>query len=246
MANADLAIGAGGTATWERCCLGLPSLVSTLAINQETTIEAMADECHLLYFGKSVNTTTTMLSKYIDVAISNPYLLRSISKKNLSLVDGRGYERVIKHLTPASIELRLALKSDCKKIYDWRNAEETRKVSFISSTIKWEEHLKWFEATLNNPNKVLLIGEIEGEPIGVIRYDIDNESAGISVYLMPGKYGHGYGPKLIETGSRWLLQEHPKIKVVCAEILKTNMVSTKAFIDAGFEEYANILTKNLN
>lgn len=246
MTTADLAIGAGGTTSWERCCLGLPSLVTTLAINQEATIEAMADECHLLYLGKSANTTTTMFSKYIYVAISNHYLLRSISKKNLSLVDGRGYERIIKHLMPATIELRLATKADCKNIYLWRNTEESRKVSFVSASINWEEHTKWFETTLNDPNKVLLIGEIEGEPIGVIRYDIDNEIARISVYLVPEKYGRGHGPKLIENGNRWLLQEQPKIKTVYAEILKTNMASTKAFIEAGFEEYTNILRKSFN
>ena len=32
--KADLAIGACGTTTWERCCLGLPSLVITISNNQ--------------------------------------------------------------------------------------------------------------------------------------------------------------------------------------------------------------------
>ena len=40
MAQADLAIGAGGTTTWERLCLGLPSLVVSIAENQEPTCEA--------------------------------------------------------------------------------------------------------------------------------------------------------------------------------------------------------------
>lgn len=34
MAAADLAIGAGGTSSWERCCLGLPSVVVVAADNQ--------------------------------------------------------------------------------------------------------------------------------------------------------------------------------------------------------------------
>ena len=34
MAQADLALGAGGAITWERLCLGLPSLVFSLAENQ--------------------------------------------------------------------------------------------------------------------------------------------------------------------------------------------------------------------
>ncbi|MGE3302106.1 MAG: UDP-2,4-diacetamido-2,4,6-trideoxy-beta-L-altropyranose hydrolase [Hyphomonadaceae bacterium] len=34
MAEADMAIGAGGTTAWERCCLGLPSVVLVVAENQ--------------------------------------------------------------------------------------------------------------------------------------------------------------------------------------------------------------------
>ena len=34
MADADLAIGAAGTSSWERCCLGLPSISMALAANQ--------------------------------------------------------------------------------------------------------------------------------------------------------------------------------------------------------------------
>jgi UDP-2,4-diacetamido-2,4,6-trideoxy-beta-L-altropyranose hydrolase len=35
MAQADLALGGSGTMTWERCVLGLPSLVLVTAANQE-------------------------------------------------------------------------------------------------------------------------------------------------------------------------------------------------------------------
>jgi spore coat polysaccharide biosynthesis predicted glycosyltransferase SpsG len=34
MADSDLAIGAAGSTSWERCCLGLPSIVLILADNQ--------------------------------------------------------------------------------------------------------------------------------------------------------------------------------------------------------------------
>ena len=34
MLDADLAIGAGGSTSWERCCLGLPTLLFITAENQ--------------------------------------------------------------------------------------------------------------------------------------------------------------------------------------------------------------------
>jgi spore coat polysaccharide biosynthesis predicted glycosyltransferase SpsG len=41
MAQADLAIGAGGSSAWERCVLGLPSLVVRLAANQNGVVDTL-------------------------------------------------------------------------------------------------------------------------------------------------------------------------------------------------------------
>ncbi|MFG6531415.1 MULTISPECIES: UDP-2,4-diacetamido-2,4,6-trideoxy-beta-L-altropyranose hydrolase [unclassified Sulfitobacter] len=41
MTDADLAIGAGGSTTWERCCLGLPSIIVETAANQAGAVAAM-------------------------------------------------------------------------------------------------------------------------------------------------------------------------------------------------------------
>lgn len=43
MAEADLAIGAAGSTAWERCCLGLPTIVSVLAENQREIAQALRD-----------------------------------------------------------------------------------------------------------------------------------------------------------------------------------------------------------
>jgi len=52
MIHSDLAIGAGGTTAWERCCLGLPSIVLQIAANQRDVVQALtqaeaAVECAL-------------------------------------------------------------------------------------------------------------------------------------------------------------------------------------------------------
>ena len=35
MQKADLSIGAGGSTTWERCCLGLPAIIVVTGLNQK-------------------------------------------------------------------------------------------------------------------------------------------------------------------------------------------------------------------
>jgi UDP-2,4-diacetamido-2,4,6-trideoxy-beta-L-altropyranose hydrolase len=42
MASADIAIGAAGTTSWERCCLGLPTLMLVVADNQRTIAANLA------------------------------------------------------------------------------------------------------------------------------------------------------------------------------------------------------------
>ena len=42
MANADIAIGAAGATTWERCCLGLPTIQIVIAENQKTIAKSLA------------------------------------------------------------------------------------------------------------------------------------------------------------------------------------------------------------
>jgi UDP-2,4-diacetamido-2,4,6-trideoxy-beta-L-altropyranose hydrolase len=42
MAQAELAVGAGGTTSWERCCLGLPTILIVVAENQRTIAENLS------------------------------------------------------------------------------------------------------------------------------------------------------------------------------------------------------------
>ena len=43
MAESDVAIGAAGSTSWERCCLGLPSMIVALAANQQPIAKALDD-----------------------------------------------------------------------------------------------------------------------------------------------------------------------------------------------------------
>jgi UDP-2,4-diacetamido-2,4,6-trideoxy-beta-L-altropyranose hydrolase len=92
MAKADLAIGAGGTSSWERCCLGLPSLVTILAENQRQLAEDLSVQGAILKLGWAKDLTFT---NYAD-AISNftAEKLNFMGKKASNLVDGRGVSRV--------------------------------------------------------------------------------------------------------------------------------------------------------
>ncbi len=57
MARADLALGAGGLTTWERCLLELPAIVTVVAENQEKTTEDCAAAGYITYLGRAAEVT---------------------------------------------------------------------------------------------------------------------------------------------------------------------------------------------
>ena len=52
MARADLSLGAGGTAMWERCFLGLPAIVTAIAENQLAICQDCAEAGLIRYLGR--------------------------------------------------------------------------------------------------------------------------------------------------------------------------------------------------
>ncbi len=96
MVESDLAIGAVGGTAWERCSLGLPSLVLVLAKNQlpgalalQKAGAAMAIETQQEITDLMWQMQTTEFAK--DV-------LDKLSKTAAAVTDGEGCQRVVKHL----------------------------------------------------------------------------------------------------------------------------------------------------
>lgn len=96
MAHADVAIGGGGTATWERCCIGLPSIVAVLADNQRELVAAVSDQGSVLSLGSA---ETLVPDDYAQAIETTTLVQRArMEKLALVLVDGLGTSRVAEEL----------------------------------------------------------------------------------------------------------------------------------------------------
>lgn len=94
MGVADLAIAAGGTATWERLCVGLPALVISVAENQEQISREVAEAGAQIYLGRNGGISGEALALALRRWVSHPAELTEMSRKALTLVDGLGAVRV--------------------------------------------------------------------------------------------------------------------------------------------------------
>ena len=94
MAKADLAIGAGGSTTWERACLGLPAIVFILAKNQEATSFDMHKRSFFVFADKAEKINKQKLFDIIKNVFDNSEKNKKLIKKNMKLVDGKGTKKV--------------------------------------------------------------------------------------------------------------------------------------------------------
>jgi spore coat polysaccharide biosynthesis predicted glycosyltransferase SpsG len=86
MAKADVAVGAGGVAMWERCFLGLPSLVTVVADNQKASAEAVAAYGAIRLIGWHEYVTVEKYMEDIRWAIASPTALVHMSERAFQLM----------------------------------------------------------------------------------------------------------------------------------------------------------------
>lgn len=94
MAQADLSIGAGGTTTWERCCLGLPTIAIRIADNQQDTISNLHNAGALIDAGKSTHLSVITLSQTIRSLTEDKSRLLKMQNAAIDICDGRGVKEI--------------------------------------------------------------------------------------------------------------------------------------------------------
>lgn len=96
MADSDLAIGAAGSTSWERCCLGLPTLIVVLADNQWPGARALQEARAGDLIG-GVSEIASQLAPTVQ-ALTHRHRLLRLSAASAAVADGRGVDRVLHEL----------------------------------------------------------------------------------------------------------------------------------------------------
>ena len=92
MADSDLAIGAAGSTTWERCCLGLPTLMLVLAENQRSAAAAL-EQSGSVKLLDSLDAIPNVLRSMLSLLVTTD-VLSQLSQKSCLVTDGQGASRV--------------------------------------------------------------------------------------------------------------------------------------------------------
>jgi RimJ/RimL family protein N-acetyltransferase len=240
MAQADLAIGAGGATTWERLCLGLPSVVISIAENQEPACRTLSQMGLVRYLGDHGRVQPSMIANALMEFMTDPDALVDVSVRSQLTVDGLGAPRLAESLDPTpaqSLRLRPATADDLLLYFGWVNDPDVRRQAIHTEEIAMDRHQDWFAARLAAPDSHLFVMCAGNLPVGQVRFDRDGSEARIDYSLEPLFRGRGWAKHLMALGMQQMLSCGPI--VFRADVKQANLSSRAVFTRMGFAESAS-------
>lgn len=242
MNEADLSIGAGGTTTWERCYLGLPSIVIPVARNQEKSVSILSDRGVLIALPSESDTWT--LKNSINVLLSSSKELRQLSLNSLKIMEDNNILEVLREFQGSNISIREAGSEDSDFFFELFSDEVVRSNSFNPGKISIQEHRDWFSRKLNDDRTLLLVAEslLSKERFAQVRYEFERNEATISLSIHEKYRLKGLGKILLNESIKFLKNKR-KISSIHAFVKAENLASCNLFLHNGFHqiEETNIL-----
>lgn len=238
LARADLAVGAGGSSAWERCALGLPTLMVTAYDNQRQVAAGLAEAGAVVPLGWHEEVTAKAAAQAVRRLAADPQAVADLSRRSLALCDGRGAERTWlasdhEHCAAGRVTLRLAQAADIDPLYDWQSAPETRRYARQAAIPTRTEHEAWFARRQADPGSLICMIACDGQPRGCLRLDhiAQGRERLVSIYLSPDTWGQGIATAALDLARRLA----PGWRFV-AEVLPENDASHRLFRRAGYRE----------
>jgi len=94
MSSADVAIGACGVGSWERCAMGLPTIGIITAENQKPLASVLYEAGAIDLIGESAEATEAGIEAAITSLLNNPHVRQTMSAAASELCDGGGIYRL--------------------------------------------------------------------------------------------------------------------------------------------------------
>jgi ribosomal protein S18 acetylase RimI-like enzyme len=134
---------------------------------------------------------------------------------------------------------RLAQPEDAMDILRWRNDPFVCAMSRHHKPISEVAHMAWYSRVVNDPNRLLLIGVLEDQKVGIVRFNHERASLWeVSIVIAPEARGQGVGRHLLEMALKRLNITHAPSSVL-AVVRLNNKPSLRLFHALGFTRESN-------
>lgn len=232
----DLQIGAGGSASWERCCLGTPSILCLVAANQLSILPRLEAAGAAFWAKPQDGSLRAGIAAALKSVLRDPACLATMSSNARALVDGRGSLRaaaILMLLAGAPFAARHATPDDEELLLHWANEPEVRRQAFSTAPIDAQTHGRWFQARLRNPDCTIHVVEAPGGlAAGYVKLERQEGAWEIGYSLDASFRGLGIAANLLQT----VLREHGTPRPLRARVKPGNTPSLAVFRRLGFRE----------
>lgn len=237
LSDADVAIAAAGTSAWERCTLGLPTLMVQCADNQREVARPLHACGAALDLGAVAQLGRAQLSRALD-SIREPARYRAMCDSAAGICDGLGALRVrmamqapaFAHGAASTGILRTASVSDIEYLYYLQTLPGVRQWAGDPRIPRWEAHVEWSRHRLQSDPDAIHIVYDGAAAAGMLRLDhIAPGDVEISIIIDPAHAGRGLATAAIHEAL-----EKRSTERLLARIHPDNSASRKLFAKAGF------------
>ena len=248
LSNSDIAIGAAGASTWERCCVGLPTIQIAIAKNQEFLLK-------MLSIKNLVKTVEEMkdISYFLE---TRQEWMKRLSILSSKVCDGRGSINVYDVISNQKMILDkfgeilifnyINLNDDEKKIIlKMRNHPNIKRWMYNQKNISVEEHFEFINKLRKDNNKNYFLIKQKEKVLGTINFIKNNykNSLNLGIYSNPLSKINNSGTILIIVASKYAF-EVIGVDKITLEVFSDNKKAINFYKKNGFHEIQKKFTSH--
>jgi UDP-2,4-diacetamido-2,4,6-trideoxy-beta-L-altropyranose hydrolase len=239
MAAADIALGAAGSTSLERCAVALPTLAVIVADNQRDLAARLDALGAVIILGDDAKFDAREVGATLARLNGEGAALEEMALRAGQVCDGLGARRAALALSEQPlakdgvvVRLRPAGLDDGDLMYIWQNEDSMRRHARNPEPPKRAEHNAWLAAKLDDPDCIFSIIEHGPVAVGVLRldYSLSDGSYEVSILLTELAQGNGVGLAALMAAEALM----PRECVLRAGVLLQNEVSARLFERAGY------------
>lgn len=238
-AHADLAVATPGVSVWERCALGVPSVVIETTAMHTAAYEDLGSSPAVTRLGPATELDDASLRDALHRELRREDL-RSRSLACRSLIDGRGAHRVASLLTvgPSSrLQLRDARPDDEHRLLRWANnrPRHVRPVDDVYTDPA--EHHRSLVTQLRaiEDRQLYIVEDHWGTEVGLASFARQGAVWNMSVTLGPGYRGRGLDRTIVDISRRQLVGDAGTPCTIDTTVGTTDTAADRVLAGLGFE-----------
>jgi UDP-2,4-diacetamido-2,4,6-trideoxy-beta-L-altropyranose hydrolase/UDP-4-amino-4,6-dideoxy-N-acetyl-beta-L-altrosamine N-acetyltransferase len=239
MANSDLAIGAAGSTSWERCCLGLPTIQFAIAKNQIFLAKKLADHNavksvkkvseikHLLEDSDEWIKETGIIASKISYGMGTYKVFNSMTDYKM-VFDDFGEIKLFNYINLDINDKSIAL--------NMRNHIKIRKWMYNQDIISKREHIRFIATLENEIYRRYFLVKKKNNIIGSINFSEINQNCSVNfgIYANPSVHFKGAG-KLLEKVASFYAFNELNVNKIKLDVFSDNNRAIEFYNKCGFK-----------